>query len=147
MFHAGVSSQTLLQLVARPYRVESLLLTYADAQNRVRLQWRAFFESWDVLLCPIAVTTAFPHDHGPRNQRTLTVNGTDVPYLEQLFWAGPANLGNLPSTVFPAGLSEEGLPIGVQALGAEYGDQTTIEFARLIAQEIGGFQPASGYGD
>ena len=51
----------------------------------------------------------------------------------------------LPSTVFPTGLSKEGLPIGVQAVSAPYRDYRTIEFARLIAEEIGGFTPPNGY--
>ncbi len=120
-------------------------LGYSDEQNRIQTLWKAFFEDWDILLCPIAVTTAFPHDHSPQDQRTLDVNGTEVPYLEQIFWAGLANLGNLPGTVFPTGLSEDELPIGVQALGAEFDDRTTIEFARLMSRELGGFRPPSGY--
>jgi amidase len=37
------------------------------------------------------------------------------------------------------------LPIGVQAVGAEYHDKTTIEVARLLAPEIGGFQIPPDY--
>jgi Asp-tRNA(Asn)/Glu-tRNA(Gln) amidotransferase A subunit family amidase len=42
-------------------------------------------------------------------------------------------------------LSEEGLPVGVQIIGAEGEDATTIEFARLLATEIGGFVPPPAY--
>ena len=63
------------------------------------------------------------------------------------FWAGIATLSYLPSTVFPTGLSMDGLPIGLQAIGAEFDDRTTIEFARLMAKEIGGFVAPPGYGD
>ena len=91
------------------------------------------------------VTTAFLHDHSIKAERTLIVNGIETPYLDQLFWAGLATLGSLPSTVFPTGLSEDGLPIGLQCIGAEFDDYTTIEFARLVSQEIGGFVPPMGY--
>jgi hypothetical protein len=30
-------------------------------------------------------------------------------------------------------------------IGAEFDDHTTMEFARLMAQEIGGFEPPPGY--
>ena len=93
------------------------------------------------------VTTAFPHDHGPISERTLLVNGVETPFFDQIFWAGLATLGFLPSTVFPVGLSEDGLPIGIQAIGAEFDERTTIEFARLMAQEIGGFMPPTGFED
>lgn len=53
----------------------------------------------------------------------------------------------MPSTVFPTGLSKAGLPIGLQAIGGGFDDRTTIEFSRLMAQEIGGFIPPPGYGD
>ena len=76
----------------------------------------------------------------------ISVNGEPRPYWEQTAWAGLATVASLPSTVFPTGLSEAGLPIGLQAVGAEYHDYTTIEFARLMAQEIGGFTPPPGFG-
>ena len=114
-------------------------------RTSVRTQWQQFFRDWDVLLCPIGTTPAFPQDEGPRESRTLEVDGEARPYFEQIFWAGLATLSYLPSTVFPTGLSEQGLPIGLQAIGAELDDRTTIELARLLAREIGGFHPPPGF--
>jgi amidase len=42
-------------------------------------------------------------------------------------------------------LTEEGLPVGLQIIGPEDEDPTTIEFARLLAAEIGGFVPPPAY--
>ena len=75
----------------------------------------------------------------------ITVNGKPQPYFQQLVWSGLVTGPYLPSTVFPAGLSSAGLPIGLQAVGAAYHDHMTIEFARLLAQETGGFQAPPGY--
>jgi amidase len=66
---------------------------------------------------------------------------------DQIFWAGLANLSFLPSTVFPAGLADDGLPVGLQAISGEYNDRTTIDFARLVTREIGGFRAPPGFGD
>jgi amidase len=119
-----------------------------DAERRqLREQWRRFFDDWDVLLCPVMATTAFGHDHGPLGARTVTVNGEGQPYFQQVFWACLATVAYLPATVLPAGLSAGGLPIGVQAIGAEFADRTTIEFARLLAEEQGGFVPPPGFDD
>ncbi|HVS63965.1 MAG TPA: amidase family protein [Thermoanaerobaculia bacterium] len=115
-------------------------------RTRLRMQWQEFFRDWDVLICPITTTAAFPLDEGPRESRTLEVDGEERSYFEQIFWAGLATLSYLPSTVFPTGLSEQGLPIGLQAIGAELDDRTTIELARLVALELGGFTPPPGYG-
>jgi amidase len=62
-----------------------------------------------------------------------------------MFWAGIVVNAYLPSTVFPAAPSKEGLPIGLQAVFGPYRDYDTIEFARLITQELGGFIPPPAY--
>jgi amidase len=116
-----------------------------NVRTYYRVGWQSFFKEWDVLVCPVTATPAFEHDHGQFGTRTLEVNGETVAYFQQLFWAGIATVSYLPSTVFPTGLSKNGLPIGLQVIGAEFDDNTTMEFARLMAAEIGGFQPPPGY--
>ncbi len=116
-------------------------------RERLRYAWRDFFSDWDILICPQTATPAFPHDHRPFHERTIEVNGAPQPYFEQLFWAGVVTEAYLPSTVFPTGPSQAGLPIGLQAVSAEYHDYTTIEFARLMANEIGGFVAPEGYAE
>ena len=114
-------------------------------REALRHAWREFFEDWDILICPQMAVTAFPHDHSPFNMRMVVVNGEQQPYFQQLFWAGLVTAPYLPSTVFPAGLSREGLPIGLQAVGAAYHDHLTIDFTRLLAQEVGGFNAPPGF--
>ena len=114
---------------------------------RLRQTWRAFFADWDIVLCPISPIAAFEHDHSPFLSRTLRVDDEERRYFEQVFWAGLATVAYLPSTVFPTGPSREGLPIGLQAVGAEFDDLQCIDFARLVAEELGGFAPPAGYED
>lgn len=111
----------------------------------LRKQWRAFFADWDILICPQMATTAFAHDHGDPMGRSIAVDNVVQPYFQQLFWAGSITVAHLPSTVFPTGPSAQGLPIGLQAVGAEFNDYVTIEFTRLLAQEIGGFVAPPAY--
>ncbi len=116
-------------------------------RESLRYAWRAFFVEWDILICPQTATPAFPHDHSDMPSRKLKVGSDDQPYFQQIFWAGLVTVSYLPSTVFPTGPSITGLPIGLQAVGAEYDDYVTIDFTRLVAQEIGGFVPPPGYAD
>ena len=74
------------------------------------MAWGAFFNDWDILICPQTATTAFPHDHSPLETRTLMVDNEEQDYFKQVFWAGIVTGGYLPSTVFPTGVSAEGLP-------------------------------------
>ena len=115
-----------------------------EERTRLRLAWREFFRDWDIVLCPIAACVAFEHLHGPYRGRKLRIDGVDTPYFQQLFWAGLATCSYLPSTVFPTGLGRQNLPIGLQAIGDIYTDLQTIEFARLVTAEFGGFQPPPG---
>ena len=110
-------------------------------REKLRRAWGAFFEDWDVVICPEASVVAFPHDERGLADRTVTVNGQERPYFEQIFWSGLGNVAFLPCTAFPAGRSRDGLPIGLQVMSMSYRDRRTIEFARLIAREIGGFEP------
>jgi amidase len=116
-----------------------------EERTRLRLAWREFFREWDIVLCPIAASVAFEHQHGPYRGRTLVIDGVETPYFQQLFWAGLATCSYLPATVFPTGVGTQKLPIGLQAIGDTYADLQTIEFARLFTQEIGGFQPPPGF--
>lgn len=121
-------------------------LSANNTRAGIRQAWSEFFSEWDVLVCPQMSTAAFPHDHSsPLAERTLSVGGEARPYFEQLFWSGLITGAYLPSTVFPTGPNESGLPIGLQAVGNGYADRTTIEFTRLLAREIGGYQRPPAY--
>jgi len=117
-----------------------------ELRHQMRLRWAAFFEEYDLLLCPAAASAAFPHDQqGERWERTVVVNGRAVPTTDQLFWAGYSGMAFLPSTIAPAGFTPGGLPVGVQIIGPQYGDRTCIEFARLLESEFQGFVAPDGY--
>lgn len=104
-------------------------------------QWRGFFRDWDILLCPVTPTVAFPHDARAWEERSITVDGRPVRYGDQFIWPGIATVCGLPATAMPAGLSQHGLPVGVQAIGPFLEDRTTIAFAAHVAREFGGFRP------
>jgi amidase len=117
-----------------------------ETRHKMRWRWAEFFREWDLLLCPVASSAAFPHDHaGERHERMITVNGKRVPCVDQLFWAGYGGMAYLPATVAPAGLTPAGLPVGVQIIGPQYGDRTCIEFARLLEREFQPFVPPPDY--
>jgi len=121
-------------------------LALREKREHFRWAWHRFFRDWDVLLCPAAASTAFPHDReGQRHERTIVVNGRDAPTTDQLFWAGVNGVCYLPGSVAPAGIARDGLPGGVQIVGPYLGDKTCIHAARLIERHFGGFQPPPGY--
>ena len=121
-------------------------LRHNERRHQMRLLWDQFFDDWDVMLCPAAASAAFPHDQqGERHERTIPVNGKQVPTTDQLFWAGYSGGFYLPSTVAPLGLTAQGLPAGIQIIARQYGDYTSIRFAQLLEKEFAAFVPPPGY--
>jgi amidase len=126
-------------------------LLWNGRREQHRAAWRAFFREWDVLLAPAINVLAYPHIERawPADDSdltlTFTVNGRPVPYLHGLCYPALSTVPGQPATAFPVGLSREGLPIGLQAIGPYLEDLTPIRFAALLALEIGGFRKPSGY--
>lgn len=117
-----------------------------ERRHRMRHQWADFFREWDVLLCPTAATVAFAHNHvGERWERMVMVNGSPQPSTTQLFWAGYSGAFYLPGTVAPAGAGPDGLPIGLQIVGPQYGDFTTIDLAAWLERGYRAFVPPPGF--
>ena len=117
-----------------------------NERHALRFKFAEFFRDWDILLCPAAASAAWPHDQaGERHNRTIPVNGKQVPTTDQLFWAGFSGVVFLPSTVGPAGITRDGLPVGYQAIAGHMQDKTAIRFSELVAKELVGFTPPPGY--
>jgi amidase len=103
-----------------------------EARTKLRWAWHRFFERYDVLITPIMPTSAFAHDHKAFGQRTIDIDGQQLPYFSQTFWAGLAGVSYLPATVIPGGLGPDGLPIGVQLIGPAYSDMRLIQLAQRL---------------
>ncbi|MDD3838898.1 MAG: amidase family protein [Phenylobacterium sp.] len=113
-----------------------------DVQHRTRARWAAVFREVDIVLAPVFGSTAFPHTDAPWGERSLTIDGAETPYGAQLAWPSVALFGALPATAFPAGLSPQGLPIGLQAIGPFLEDRTPLAFVAAVERELGRtFQP------
>lgn len=116
-------------------------LSANEKRERLRLKFEEFFRSCDVLLMPVARIAAPPHiQRGGPYERQIAVNGRAEPYGTQFTWCGPATLCGLPATSAPVGQTADGLPVGIQIVGAHLQDLTTIDFARQLTALTGGFR-------
>lgn len=117
-----------------------------ERRFQLRRIWGAFFRDWDVLLCPVIATAALPHmQQGETWERSVTVNGRAIPYNDMLFWPGITCAFHLPATTAPIGMTEAGLPIGVQIVGPFHGDRSTIHVAGLLERHWRSFVPPPGW--
>ena len=119
---------------------------WKEVQAQLRWKWHQFFKSYDVVLAPVLMRTAFEHNHASNwHKRELDVNGVMRPYMDVLIWAGPAVVSYLPASVAPVGVTSEGKPAGIQIIGPHLEDMTTIAVAGMLEEILGGFTPPKGW--
>jgi aspartyl-tRNA(Asn)/glutamyl-tRNA(Gln) amidotransferase subunit A len=83
------------------------------------------FEGVDLILTPVAPTPAFRIGE--------KVNDPLQMYLSDIFTI-PVNLAGTCAMSLPAGISGEGLPIGVQLIGKPFGEETILRAAHAFEQ-------------
>ncbi|HEX7775362.1 MAG TPA: amidase [Parvibaculum sp.] len=141
----GDKSHAALQMIGGTIGYADRMV-WEEKQTRIRAKWADFFKGYDVVLAPVLMRPAFPHDHASNwHARKLTVNGKERAYMDVLIWAGPAVVSYLPGTSAPVGITKEGLPVGIQIIGPHMGDRTTIAVAGMIEEINGGFKAPPGY--
>ena len=76
-------------------RGRGLVATHRDwikadrVRSAINAQWRELFRTFDVVLCPVTPTPAFPHDHSPdQRTRVLDIDGAPPgqPGRHAAFW-------------------------------------------------------------
>jgi amidase len=115
----------------------------ADAvRGALGRQMAEHFQRFDIVLAPVNPVTAFHHDHRAITRRKLVCSGGQkIPYLANLQWISLATSLGLPATAFPAGPTDNSLPVGVQLIGPHGADERVLAIAEGIEAELGGFTP------
>jgi aspartyl-tRNA(Asn)/glutamyl-tRNA(Gln) amidotransferase subunit A len=99
---------------------------YLKAQRVRALVARDFanaFERVDCLLAPTAPSAAFAI--GDKSDDPIAM------YLNDLFTV-PPSLAGLPAISVPAGLSADGLPLGLQLIGRAFDEETVLRVAEAL---------------
>lgn len=111
-----------------------------ETRERVRARLAEFFTRYDVLLLPVNQVPAIPHDPSePMMDRRVRVNGRERNYFDMLAWISIATFTYHPATAAPIGRTDAGLPVGLQIVGPYLEDRTPLEFARQLADVVGGY--------
>ena len=121
-------------------------LSYNERRLQMRKRWEEFFTQWDAILLPVMPCPAMPHDHSePMASRIASVGGEQRPYWDLTTWMAPAGACYLPVTVIPVGRLKNGLPIGIQIVGAYLHDRTTLDLAEHLLPLVGGCPRPHGF--
>jgi len=104
---------------------------YLKAQKIRALILRDFTEAFakvDAILTPTAPSAAF--GIGEKMDDPVTM------YLNDVFTV-PASLAGVPAMSIPAGLSAQGLPLGLQVIGRHFDEETVFAVSAAIERAAG----------
>ncbi|WP_095200951.1 amidase [Mesorhizobium carmichaelinearum] len=125
----------------QPTSVSSWFEALARRDKSV-LAWDQFFDSYDALLCPVAMTTAFPHCEPGT---PIKVDGKDQSYWMLPAYGAVFNYSSHPALAMPCGEDRYGLPIGLQLVGKRWSESRLLGIAAAIEPFTGGFRRSLGY--
>ncbi|MGH6931487.1 MAG: amidase [Dongiaceae bacterium] len=87
-----------------------------------------FHRTWHLLLTPTMPLTAF------QAGQEMPITGEGERWVDWTPFTYPFNLTRQPAATVPCGLTQAGLPVGLQIIGPSYGDQLVLRAARAFEQ-------------
>ncbi|WP_417694593.1 Asp-tRNA(Asn)/Glu-tRNA(Gln) amidotransferase subunit GatA [Roseibium sp.] len=116
---------------------------YLKAQKVRSLIKRDFDLAWangvDAILTPATPSAAFAI--GDKEMHSDPVKM----YLQDVFTV-TVNMAGLPGISVPAGLSSDGLPLGLQLIGKPFDESTLFQLGSVIEEAAGSFEPTAWWG-
>jgi amidase len=107
-------------------------LALNEKRMRTKHRYMRLFDSYDLLIMPVAPWTAFVHDHRVMTARKIMVNGQKRSYTEHIPWIAIPTVYGFPAASTPIGFDDEGMPVNIQVVGGPYDDKAVIRFGELV---------------
>jgi Asp-tRNA(Asn)/Glu-tRNA(Gln) amidotransferase A subunit family amidase len=130
-----ILKQFLEWSAAEPELTGELLLDAWIRRDAVRASFLSQMQKYPILLCPAAAIPAFRH-----GERSWTIDGKTVSYLDAWSYTEFFNLLGNPAAVVPVTHSSEGLPTGVQIVGRPWEEEQVLAVAAALERECGAWR-------
>jgi amidase len=132
LHHLEQFGENLRGNVKRGLDVSALDLAAAEQQRQdVFHRFRELFEQYDVLLTPAAPVRPYPVEMNFPDE----INGRK--FENYVDWIAPAflvTLVSLPAGSVPAGLTRDGLPVGLQIVAPRFEEPLILSLAKIVQQ-------------
>lgn len=96
-----------------------------QVRTLIKKDFEDVFENYDVIIGPTTPTPAFKI--GEKTSDPLTMYANDILTI-------PVNLAGVPGISVPCGISQEGLPLGLQIIGKHFDESTVYRVAHAFEQ-------------
>ena len=102
-------------------------------QSKLMRRFIAFFNEVDVLICPAASVSPFPH----KQLFVEEINGERMPtYMRWLAITYAPTMALACAAAIPCGLDHAGMPFGIQVIGPPGADARVLEVAHALEQVL-----------
>ncbi|WP_298308692.1 amidase [uncultured Erythrobacter sp.] len=129
----GLSPNLRKLLTYGPDRPEKKLALDMDVLNQMQFEVQHIVKKHGFLILPTVPNTAFPHsDPEPAAQADFTCL---------------ANIAGLPAISIPAGWTRDGLPVGIQIIGAGRAEAGLFRLARHIDNKLSAYRAPQSMGE
>ena len=108
---------------------DAYYLRACRVRRRIRDDFATAFKSVDAIVAPVSPITAFKR--GAHAADPLKM------YLMDIFTI-PVNLAGLPGISIPCGADKQGLSIGLQLIGPQFGEERLLQVAAAVEREVKG---------
>ena len=106
---------------------EVYFMQAARVRRMIADSFNAAFKQCDLVVCPTSSGTALPLDS----------DLSPLEYYALDMFTVAMNLAGIPACSVPAGLAQNGLPLGLQVVGARFDDLRVLQLAKHIEQFAG----------
>ncbi len=106
---------------------EVYFMQAARVRRMIADSFNAAFKQCDLIVCPTSSGTALPLDS----------DLTPLEYYALDMFTVAMNLAGIPACSVPAGLAQNGLPLGMQVVGPRFDDLRVMQLAKHIEQFAG----------
>jgi Asp-tRNA(Asn)/Glu-tRNA(Gln) amidotransferase A subunit family amidase len=130
--------ESAMSLGAVQHRLDDLLRTQVfDALEDV-------LERYDVVVCPTLAVSSVPNADDGNTRGPVQINGEAVDPLIGWCMTYPINFTGHPAISVPAGVTPDGMPIGLQIIGRRFADETVLAVADAVERMLPWFNSYPG---
>lgn len=132
--HRDIMSPNVVDNVERglAYSLEDVAEAHVQ-QTTIARNWLSLFDEVDVVICPAASVTPFSHEEW----YVPEIDGADMPtYMRWLAISYMPTMAGACGAVLPLGVDHEGMPFGIQVLGAPGADRAVLEISMALEQVL-----------
>src|ERR1044072_5631292 len=104
-------------------------------REKLREDLLAWMNTTPLILAPVGATAAFEH-----GVERVEIGNKSISIFRAFSYSQTLNVFGLPSLAVPVARTANGLPVGVQVIGAPFDERTVLGAGRVIKKALGGWR-------